>query len=165
MKKIWSWILVAVLVGILGAGSAVYAAGGGSPFQYLLLGPETKVEIKEPINVTWGAVTYYVTGDSLVLWPGQEIAEVPVTIKNISPADWGINFYAQPETVSSDTWPTIEVKLPAEYGYASSLNLGPGESKELLLKVKVDLYSQPATFQGLNIFINYGPPYLPGGKG
>ena len=164
MKK-WLLILTAVLLGILGAGSAVYAAGGGSSFQYPLLGPETKVEIKAPINVTWGAATFYVFGDSLTLWPGQEIAEVSVTIENLSPADWGIYFYAQPETVSSDTWPTIEVKLPAEYGYASSLNLGPGESKELLLKVNVALYSQPATFQGLNIFLNYGPPYLPGGKG
>lgn len=164
MKKILQALFSVIIVTILVGGVALAAGGQLTPFR--LIGSETTVNVQSPLNASWGAASFSVPiSNNVTFWPGDKIAEASVTIENISPNSYEVYFNAQPETVKNDVWPVIEVKLLPEYGYASSTTLAAGEKRELLLEIRVASYSQLATFQGLTVYPNYGPPVQPGGKG
>jgi len=171
VKKKLILVVIAALVLVLTGGYAekhVLAGGGdGSNPKFVILDEGISVQIANPFNVVWGAAKLYINnpGKNIVLWPGQKIASVPVTIENKSPYRYSAQIFAS--SIKGD-WSNLQVQISSTKNvqiYGSAINIDAGQTVTANIDVSVSTgIDQWISFQGLQLQLSQGPP-VEEGKG
>ncbi|MDO8655251.1 MAG: hypothetical protein Q7R48_02390 [bacterium] len=157
-----SVILLMIFGAVLLMTNKASAAGENSSNRVVLVTNAVEFEIVRPLQVTIEWVGAQNDPGTSKVYPGQELAIGAVNIENQSPIRYGALLRAEPLIVQGDrSWPQLTLLYllnGVEYRQYTPIVMEPGATVNIQVRIFVDWGAPPATFRGLNLVVDTGPP-------
>ncbi|MFH1820663.1 MAG: hypothetical protein ABH805_02015 [Candidatus Nealsonbacteria bacterium] len=156
MKKKILFVLVLLILIFSRTSGATTAQAADPPTSTTtikLISETEALTIANPFVIKQGAVSVNVP-ESGKIYPGDKIAEIPLTISNVGNISYLINFSAQPAE-ATEGYPNFDLKIiEGDVAYFPwEIVIAPKTTKSIKIEIYVSYGSYLASFKGLNLRI------------